>query len=80
MKLHYSSIISLLTLFLEDLLVYYSISSARWNDDLYQEGGLRIELKDLNKHIPGRANYKKQRRRSVFVRPSSKTRGKSPEI
>lgn len=39
--------------------------------------GLRVGLKDLNKYIPGRANYKEQRRRSVFVRLSNKTRRKS---
>lgn len=78
MKLKHASIFSLLTFPLKDILVYYSISSLQDGMVIFiKKVGLRVGLKDLNKYIPGRANYKEQRRRSVFVRLSNKTRRKS---
>lgn len=45
-----------------------------------KKAGLRVGLNNLNKYIPGRGNYKEQRRKSVFVNcheiGSHKKRGK----
>lgn len=50
----------------------FDFLTARRNDDLYQEGGLRIELKHLNKHIPGRGKIIRSKEGLFGVRPSSK--------
>lgn len=72
MKLKHASIFSLLTFPLEDILAHYSISSLQDGMVIFiKKVGLRVGRKDLNKYIPGRANYKEQRRRSVFVRLSN---------
>ena len=46
-----------------------------------KKAGLRVGLKNLNKYIPVRGNYKEQRRKSVFINcheiDSNKRRGKS---
>lgn len=45
-----------------------------------KKAGLIVGLSNLNKYIPGRGNYKEQRRKSVFVNyheiGSNKRRGK----
>lgn len=35
-----------------------------------KKAGLRVGFKNLNKYIPGRTNYKEQRRKPVFIKLS----------
>ena len=70
-SINYLSIFFLLTFLLEDIMVYYLISSL-WDGmvNFIKKMEFRLGFKDFHKYIPGRENYKEQVRKSVFVRLS----------